>query len=436
MANSQQKRAGAAVVLATALALTACGGETEAGGDPQDPESFSGQTLTYWSFYQEQEPQAQAIAGAIDEFEAATGATVDVEWQGRQMTQKLAPALRSNAPDVVEAPLDNLAPLLGDGQAEDLAGVFEMASINEEAPLTDAGLDKYMDLVKTGDGTTFMVPYSVLGFGLWYDAKTHPDLADNAPQNLDDLAALVADAGDGALALDADVGFYTMLWVESVLMRELGPERLREVIEDETGEAWDDDDVLAATERVGEVFPTEAFAEGTFGSKFPAVQEGWATGGADFLLNGSWIPQETQNTAGEDFEFASLEIPEGAFGEANAQIGLTGYSVPKSADNKELAKAFIRFVLEQPHQEAYATEGRAMSTRTDVTVPDELAGIEASIAAAEPVLLLDGVNVDYSGIVDEVMAAPMRDLLSGKVDAEGFAAAIGAAQANYWKAQG
>lgn len=436
MANSQQKRAGAAVVLATALALTACGGETEAGGDPQDPESFSGQTLTYWSFYQEQEPQAQAIAGAIDEFEAETGATVDVEWQGRQMTQKLAPALRSNAPDVVEAPLDNLAPLLGDGQAEDLAGVFEMASINEEAPLTDAGLDKYLDLVKTDDGTTFMVPYSVLGFGLWYDAKTHPDLADNAPQNLDDLAALVAEAGEGSLALDADVGFYTMLWVESVLMRELGPERLREVIEDETGEAWGDDDVLAATERVGEVFPAEAFAEGTFGSKFPAVQEGWATGGADFLLNGSWIPQETQNTAGEDFEFASLEIPEGAFGEANAQIGLTGYSVPKSADNKELAKAFIRFVLEQPHQEAYATEGRAMSTRTDVTVPDELAGIEASIAAAEPVLLLDGVNVDYSGIVDEVMAAPMRDLLSGKADAEEFAAAIGAAQANYWKAQG
>lgn len=436
MGFTHTKMTGAAVALSAAMALSACGGSPDASpADAPDAESFDGQTLTYWSFYQEQEPQAQAISTAIEDFEEATGATVEVEWQGRQMTQKLAPALRSNAPDVVEAALDNLAPLLAGGQGEDLAEVFTMASINEDAPLNEVGLDRYAELVKDDEGSTFMVPYSVLGMGIWYNAAEHPDLAASAPEDMEGLAALIKETGDGSVAVDGDVGFYTTLWVESMLMRELGPDRFRSIVEDKTGAAWHEDDVIAALETVREVVPPEAFAEGSFGSKFPAVQERWATGESSFLLNGSWIPQETQTSVDESFEYASIEVPAGATGETNAQIGLTGFSVPANAENKELAKAFIRFVLEQEYQEEYASSAKALSTRTDVSVPEALTNLNESVTSSDPVLVMDGVNVDYAGIVPEVFAAPVREFLSGAVDAQGFADAISAAQENYWKAQ-
>ncbi|MFL4475877.1 ABC transporter substrate-binding protein [Paeniglutamicibacter sp. MACA_103] len=428
-----------AIALTGALALTACGGSEAAapsGSADVAAGDFSGETLTYWSFWQEKEPQAQAIAAAIDDFEEATGATVEVEWQGRQMTQKLAPAMRSNAPDVVEAALDNLAPIVGDGQGEDLSSVFGATSINEQTPLSDTGVGKYKDLVTNDDGAAWLVPYSVLGMGIWYDAAEHKDLADNAPKSLDDLAALIKQEGKGSVALDGDVGFYTTLWVESILMRELGPEKFRSIVEDKTGEAWKADDVVAALEKVTKVVPPEAFAAGSFGSKFPAIQEGWASGKSAFLLNGSWIPQETATSVGKDFTFASLEIPVGSTGEANTQIGLTGYAVPAKAENKDLAKAFIRFVLEKKYQEDYVKKASALSTRDDVSVPADLEALADSIAQSEPVLVMDGVNVDYAGIVPEVFAAPVRNFLSGNTDAKGFANEISATQANYWKGQG
>jgi ABC-type sugar transport system, periplasmic component len=427
-----------AFALTGALALTACGGGQASSSDGSKDAAagdFSGETLTYWSFWQEKEPQAKAIAAAIDDFEKATGAKVEVEWQGRQMTQKLAPAMRSNAPDVVEAALDNLAPIVGDGQGEDLSSVFSAESINEKTPLSDAGVDKYKDLVTNDDGAAWLVPYSVLGMGIWYDANEHQDLADSAPKSLDDLAALIKKEGKGSVALDGDVGFYTTLWVESILMRELGAEKFRAIAEDKTGEAWKADGVVAALEKVTQVVPPEAFAPGSFGSKFPAIQEGWATGKSTFLLNGSWIPQETATSVGKDFKFASLEIPAGATGEANTQIGLTGYAVPVKAEHKDLAKAFIRFVLEKKYQEDYVKKASALSTREDVSVPTDLKQLSASIKANDPVLVMDGVNVDYAGIVPEVFAAPVRNFLSGSTDAKGFANEIAATQANYWKGQ-
>ena len=438
MRSMHTSRAGAltAIAVTGALALTGCGGDAESSGAANAADGdFSGKTMTYWSYWQEKEPQAKAISAAIEDFEEETGATVEVEWQGRQVTQKLAPAMRSNAPDVVESALDNLAPLVGDGQGEDLSSVMTEKSINEDSSLADAGVDRFEDLVTNDDGEVWMIPYSVLGIGIWYDAKEHSELEGNAPKTLDDLGALITKEGKGSVALDSDVPYYTTLWASSILMRELGPEKFRATVEGKSGEAWMDDDVMAAVEKIRDVVPPESFADGSFGSKFPAIQERWATGKATFLLNGSWIPQETAKSAGKDFDFASLEIPAGTSGEANAQIGLTGYSVPGRAKHKELAKAFIRFVLEKQYQEDYVTSSSAMSVRDDVEVPEDLKNIGDSIAAEDPVLALDGVNVDYAGIVPEVFAAPVRDYLSGGTDAKGFAQKISKAQANYWKGQ-
>src|SRR5699024_7853178 len=65
----------AAGVTAAAMTLAACSGP---GSGDEPSEEF-----TYWSMWKEGEPQQKVMAQAIEDFEAETGITVDVQWQGR-----------------------------------------------------------------------------------------------------------------------------------------------------------------------------------------------------------------------------------------------------------------------------------------------------------------------------------------------------------------
>ncbi|NCC06516.1 MAG: hypothetical protein EOM30_00400 [Clostridia bacterium] len=50
-------------------------------------------TLTYWSMWNNTEPQALVIQEAIDAYEKETGNTVNVEWKGRDISTLIQAAL-------------------------------------------------------------------------------------------------------------------------------------------------------------------------------------------------------------------------------------------------------------------------------------------------------------------------------------------------------
>src|SRR5699024_11944437 len=71
----------AAGVTAAAMTMAACSGP----GSGDDPS----EEFTYWSMWKEGEPQQKVMAQAIEDFEAETGITVDVQWRSEEHTSEL-----------------------------------------------------------------------------------------------------------------------------------------------------------------------------------------------------------------------------------------------------------------------------------------------------------------------------------------------------------
>lgn len=109
-------------IAAVALALTACSGGTT-GGDDDGPST----EFTYWSQWKEGEAQQVVMAQAIEDFEAETGITVNVQWQGRDNVQRTVPTLSTpTVPDLVDSSYVKLFPsLVATNQAHGLSEAWE-----------------------------------------------------------------------------------------------------------------------------------------------------------------------------------------------------------------------------------------------------------------------------------------------------------------------
>ena len=71
------------------MLLTAGMSTTSAAEITEIPE----QSIVYWSMWEENEPQADVIKEAAEDYEAATGISVEIEWKGREIQSLIEPAL-------------------------------------------------------------------------------------------------------------------------------------------------------------------------------------------------------------------------------------------------------------------------------------------------------------------------------------------------------
>lgn len=340
----RQAMAGVVMALGPLIAVAACGAESDA------ETTGDGEVLRYWSMWQESEPDAQYLQEAIDAFEAETGITVEVEWHGRDVMNKVLAAQNTDSvPDIVTQSTSKVgAVMVNTDQYTDLSSVYEMNVFGEDVTIGDV-IDEDYSVVTTDDDTPFLVPMFVHAYALWYDAARLTDVAANPPQTWSEFSDVLADAhdsGQSPLALDADIGGYASVWPGMALSRALGPGGLLDLVTDPTGAGWDAPEVREAMTEIGELAARGYFPDGYDSSKWPAIQRQWFDGEADFLLMGSWVPLEadTKDWAPEGFELAAMNFP--AFGDdTSVPFEAYGFAIPKKAENVEAAKEFIAFML-------------------------------------------------------------------------------------------
>ena len=411
-----------------ALTLAGC-----SGGDGDD-----GDSITYWSQWEQGEPQAEILQAAIEDFTDETGIEVEVEWQGRQIMQKVQPLLRSgDVPDVVDASSNDIrATLVRADQARDLSELFDAEVPGEGATVSEV-LGDYDELItdESMDGP-FMLPTILMAQSVFYDGNAH-DLGQPADWSefMTMLEDLKAERGSGPIALDGDIGSYGAVWTSAALIHELGAGGFNTIAADESGQAWDDDGVRAALGRIAELGAGQYWADGSFGSRFPQVQEQWAAGEADLLFMGSWAPQETSTSTTENFQYRQLGFPAAGNGEF-IQSDVSGFAVLAGSDNPDQAEQLLAHFVQTDVMQALADDAAQLVTRPDVDPPETLADTAELVQTRTAVRFYDGVDGDYPGYPAEVFEPVNLQLLRGEIDVDQAIEVLTTAQQSYWAKQG
>ncbi|GGM47238.1 lipoprotein [Longimycelium tulufanense] len=428
--GSRTRRLSAALLAgALTLSLTGCG---SSGGRDEN-------VVTYWSMWKENEPQAQVLHQTAAAFERDTGTKVDIQWQGRDVLKKIVPALRGGeVPDLVDQDQNLMrATLVSSGAYRDLTGLYN-SPVSDGRKVSDVIAPRYADAVKN-DGKPFLAPYEVIGYGLWFDASQLPEVAAKPPRTWREFVELLAHrkaAGRAPLALDADIGQYNNLWTTGLLQGALGAEQVNQLAADHSGEAWRrHPGVRPVLEEIATLVRDGYFVPGYNGSKWPAIQEKWAQGEADFLLMGSWAPSETGAKArpGFQYHFAPLPTPGD---QRYVPVESIGFAIPARAQHAGNAERFIAYVLRDEHLGKIATVAKNLTPNPELPAPPELTSLAEAAEQLHVARSEDGIQADYPGYTEEVLWPVNNQFLKGQLDIEGFFQQLKEKQANYWKKKG
>ncbi|MER5179055.1 ABC transporter substrate-binding protein [Streptomyces sp. NPDC002896] len=425
-----------AAVGALALGMSGCGGT-----DGSSVNSGADKELTYWSMWKEGEPNQKALAALLKEFTAETGIKVTVQWQGRDVLKKLQPTLNTApAADLIDRNLPEVKSLMVSTQtASDLSGVLDTKIPGEEdKTVGDVVPDTYLQLGQA-DGKQVVMPYSIVTNGLWFDGSAQPEVVSDVPKTWDDFQQLLDErkkAGTKPLALDADIPDYAGYWYTNFVVSRLGAGAFHQAAGDKSGKLWKEDGYVKAAERVNHLAKGGYFADGYDASKFPAIQQKWAAGKADFILMGSWIAGETKTYAKQGFTYRSLPFPSDGASASPVEASTYGWVVPSKARHSEAAQKLIAFLYGKQRMQAYADATQGIVAREDVKVADAMADAAAAMKDNGTYQTFDGANQDYAEWWTKVFQPLNTKLVTGKLSATAFTDQLASQSADFWKRAG
>ena len=405
------------------------GGATEApaedaGGETEAAEP-SGDALVYWSMWDAAEPQAQAIKQSIDAFTAETGIAVDVQFKGRTgIREGLQPALDAGTNiDLFDEDIDRVNTTWGSY----LLDLEELAAANDYEATANAGL--IAACREVGGGTLKSIPYQPNVFAYFYNADIFEEAGvTSVPTTWDeflDTCQKIKDAGYTPITND---NAYISSLFGYHMSRLVGEPATEEIVKN--GD-WDNEAVLKTAQAYEELASKGYFSETIESNQWPAGQNTeLAMGTAAMYLNGSWLPNEVKDIAGEDFNWGCFSYPAvegGVDGTDASNYGAQVFAINAKSEKAEQAFQLI----------TYLTKGEADALLSEMSV-----GIPADSSNSEwPALLtnvkpvMDSMNTRYPWAAGAEANADMTPIIienftklcGGSLDAQGFVDALKAA---------
>ncbi|EYR63469.1 ABC transporter substrate-binding protein [Actinotalea ferrariae CF5-4] len=386
-----------AVALGAALTLSACGGAeepeaaeptTEETAEEEAPEGDA-ETLTIWV----DETRQAAVEAAAADFEAETGATVELVQKNFDDIRPdfLAQVPTGEGPDITVGAHDWLGGLTANG----VVAPIELGDAAE-------GFEQVALEAFTQDGQVYGLPYAVENIAL----IRNTDLAAEAPATWD--AAVAAGQAAGTpypiLIQMGETGDpYTMYPFQTSFGAPV-------FVQNEDGSYTPE---LALGGEAGTAFATWLQQQGAAGVLDTAVTydvavEAFANGESPFIIGGPWMI--------ESFEGLNLAIdPIPAAGSQPAQpfVGVAGFYVSAQSENALLANDFlVNFMATEDAQMAlYEAGGRppALIAAADTASADPItAGFRAVGADAVPM-----PSIPEMGSVWEFWGVTEAQIVSG-----------------------
>ena len=431
-----------ALTAAMAGSLTACGGGSKpaetaaapaaaettaapagdsAAADTQAPAGDGG-SLVYWSMWESTEPQGQVIKEAVDKFAADTGIAVDVQFKGRTgIREGLQPALDAGTNiDVFDEDIDRVNKTWG-------AYILDLEDLVKENDYEATASASLMGACReVGDGTLKSIPYQPNVFAMFYNQSIFDEAGVTAvPTTWEELDAACAKIKEaGYVPITDDDAYITCLFGYH-MCRLVGYERTSEIVKN--GE-WDDPAVLKTAEAFADFAKKGYFSENIASNVWPAGQNMELAGGtAAMYLNGSWLPNEVQAMAGDDFKWGCFSYPavEGGVDGTNASnYGAQVFAINKNSKNAEAAFQLICKITKGEFDQVLAEESNGIPADTTNTE------WPAMVQCAQPVM--EQLTVRYpwaAGAEDNADMTPiikenMLKLVGGSISAQEFVDAL------------
>lgn len=429
------------VLLTAAMAvsmLAGCGSKSEAPAETQAPAAESkaeggetaapaeggseGGSLVYWSMWESTEPQGQAIKEAIDAFTAETGIQVDVQFKGRTgIREGLQPALDAGTNiDLFDEDIDRVNKTWG----QYLLDLEDLAKAADYEATANAGLISACREV--GDGTLKSIPYQPNVFAMFYNQAIFDEAGvAEVPETWEELDAACAKIKEaGYVPITDDDAYITCLFGYH-MCRLVGYERTSEIVKN--GE-WDDPAVLQTAQAFEDFAKKGYFSENIASNVWPQGQNvELAAGQAAMYLNGSWLPNEVKDMAGDDFQWGCFSYPTvegGKDGLDASNYGAQVFAINKNSKNADAAFQLICKITKGEYDEKLAEMSNGIpADSTNAEWP-------AMVQCAKPVM--DQLSVRYpwaAGAEDNADMTPiikenMLKLVGGSITAQDFVDAL------------
>lgn len=379
-------------------------------------------TLVYWSMWESTEPQGQAIQEAVDAYTAETGVKVDLQFKGRTGNREaLQPALDGGTQiDIFDEDIDRVNSMYA-------KYLLDLEDLVKETGYEETAIPGLMAACRdAGGGTLKTIPYQPNVFAFFYNK----DLFEQAGVEKEpttwaeflEVCQKLKDAGITPMTMD---DAYATSVIGYHLARLVGEEKVVEIV---TEGKWDDPAVLQMAQDIEELAKNGYYSEMVGSNVWPAGQNTeLALGTAAMYLNGSWLPNEVKDMAGEDFKwgcFAYPELENGANGIETNNFGAQVFGINKDTKMPKEAFDLVKFIT--------TGEYDAKLAEMSVGIPADTTNTEwpAMVECAKPVIEQStgrftwaaGVetNVDMTPVIKENFIK----LMAGSLTADEFVAAM------------
>jgi len=390
--------------------------------------------LTFWSMWNEGEPQAQALQTIMKSYTAShPDTTFKTVWNGRQNQTKIRGALQAGTQiDLMDQDGDQL---VGGLQKEGL--LYALDDVLSQK-VKDSFLPGTLGIYST-KGKIFQVPYIYNTVNFWYNKDILAKSGASVPKTWTDLIAMckaVSAIGKDALVIESDASDYNALYFSYLIERALGSGSVMTLFADKSGAGWSDPAVLEAAKKSRQLWDEGCIPSDARGFQWPAGQTTVALEDTMGELVGSWLPIELADTAGPDFPWGAFSFPtvKGGVGKStDLQVALLSMAVLKSSPNAAEAADFLNYLMSEDAQKVLVKEGGVGVTRKGIAWPAILA--DAYTSAVDATALSNfggGLGLTRPEFYSVVFKPEFNKMFLGQTTPEELVAKLVASTKQYW----
>lgn len=297
---------------------------------------YSGVTLTFWSMWNSTEPQGQIIQEAADAFSEQTGATINIEWKGRDINTLIQSSLEAGENiDIFEDDYSRISKIYKDY-------CYDLTEMAEAAGYADQSFACFNEVATEWAGFLPCITEQPQVGGIFYNK----DIFDacgitEVPATWEDFLAAcqtMVDNGYQPLALDSTYADFTFAYHLDRYLGEAGVSDLA------VNGGWSDNEsAVKAAQDIIDFINAGYLADGA-PDEYPSSQNKIGlTGQVAMVVCANYVCAEVNNNTGSEINWGMFNYPsvEGGADPSNAYAGANSLAITSYSENPQAAFDFL-----------------------------------------------------------------------------------------------